>query len=455
MKRRLLMFLMMLALMAFAGRLARGQSSSAGSITAAGATCYTTNACITLHFPTSSYLLPASASIAVSGTFVATLQFEQSGNNGVTWVAATGSPQPAGGGVTLATAAGLWTFNVGSLTDLRVRASAYTSGTAAIVINSSPSGGISGAFANGTGTGYQDIPEIATPANPAVGYDRLYVSSITGYLTCLTAGGANCVGAGTVTGTGVANEVAYFTAAQAIASDAGLTYDPATGLIIGGTGLGNITPAALPGAPVAGDFGILAGSPDTFWFFNDTAVRYVIATTNGKMRVFHSFEGVCQDTTASFPFDLAATAVPSAACITGTNTLRRAVLDFDADTDELVEASIWLSDDWTATGGVDVDVEWQAAATTGYTVWAIQTSCVADAEAFDPAWNTASTVKDAAKGTTNQRNIASMTGVDVTGCAANERMFFHFWRDADDGTNDTMAGDARLTALRFKTRWTP
>jgi hypothetical protein len=173
------------------------------------------------------------------------------------------------------------------------------------------------------------------------------------------------------------------------------------------------------------------------------------------MRVFHSFEGVCQDTTASFPFDLAATAVPSAACITGTNTLRRAVLDFDADTDELVEASIWLSDDWTATGGVDVDVEWQAAATTGYTVWAIQTSCVADAEAFDPAWNTASTVKDAAKGTTNQRNIASMTGVDVTGCAANERMFFHFWRDADDGTNDTMAGDARLVALRFKTRWTP
>jgi hypothetical protein len=83
---------------------------------------------------------------------------------------------------------------------------------------------------------------------------------------------------------------------------------------------------------------------------------------------------------------------------------------------------------------------------------------VADAEVYDPAWTVqgaADVVIDATKGTTNQRNIASFTGITVTGCAANERMFFHFWRDADDGTNDTMAGDARLTALRFKTRWTP
>jgi hypothetical protein len=61
-----------------------------------------------------------------------------------------------------------------------------------------------------------------------------------------------------------------------VGGDTGLTYDPATGLTIGGTGLGNITPAALPGAPVAGNWGILAGSPDTFWFFNDTAVQYAL-----------------------------------------------------------------------------------------------------------------------------------------------------------------------------------
>jgi hypothetical protein len=43
-----------------------------------------------------------------------------------------------------------------------------------------------------------------------------------------------------------------------------------------GAGPSNITPAAVPGSPVAGDFGILAGSPDTFWFFNDTAVQYAL-----------------------------------------------------------------------------------------------------------------------------------------------------------------------------------
>ena len=48
------------------------------------------------------------------------------------------------------------------------------------------------------------------------------------------------------------------------------------GIVVGGSGVSNITPAAVPGSPVAGDFGILAGSPDTFWFFNDTAVQYVL-----------------------------------------------------------------------------------------------------------------------------------------------------------------------------------
>jgi hypothetical protein len=243
-----------------------------------------------------------------------------------------------------------------------------------------------------------------------------------------------------------------------VGGDTGLTYDPATGLTIGGTGLGNITPAAVPGSPVAGDWGILAGSPDLFWFFDDTAVRYVIATTNGKMRSLVSFEGVCQGTTASFSFDTEATNDPAPACITGTNAKNRAVLDFDAAADEEVFGSVWLPADWTSTGGVDMDVEWQAAATTGNVEWDIQTICVADAEVYDPAWTVqgaADVVIDATKGTTNQRNIASFTGITVTGCAANERMFFHFWRDADDGTNDTMAGDARLTALRFKTRWTP
>lgn len=63
------------------------------------------------------------------------------------------------------------------------------------------SGG-SGAFAGGAGVSFQDAAEIAAPANPASGYDRLYLSSASHLLACLTSGGANCMpasgGGGTV-----------------------------------------------------------------------------------------------------------------------------------------------------------------------------------------------------------------------------------------------------------------
>jgi len=317
-------------------------------------------------------------------------------------------------------------------------------------------------------TSYNDLKMIATPTGNPKSTDVRFYPKTTGDICVKNNLGTEVCFAALAAG-GTTNYLPKFTGAttlgDSLVSDDGttLTYAGtggarASSYTATGAGPSNITPAALPGAPVAGDYEILAGSPDLFWFFDDTAVRYVIATTNGKMRSFASFEGVCQDTTASFSFDTEATNDPAPACITGTNTKNRAVLDFDAAADEEVFGSVWLPADWTSTGGVDVDVEWQAAATTGNVEWDIQTICVADAEVYDPAWTVqgaADVVIDATKGTTNQRNIASFTGITVTGCAANERMFFHFWRDADDGTNDTMAGDARLTALRFKTRWTP
>ena len=63
----------------------------------------------------------------------------------------------------------------------------------------------SGAFGGGLGSSFQDATEIAAPANPAAGTDRLYLSSVTHLLACLTSAGANCMpagGAGTVTTTG-------------------------------------------------------------------------------------------------------------------------------------------------------------------------------------------------------------------------------------------------------------
>jgi hypothetical protein len=65
------------------------QQQTGGSLTAQGATCATSGACISLHFEFNDV---ASASIQLSGTFTATVQFEASSDGGATWVAISGTP---------------------------------------------------------------------------------------------------------------------------------------------------------------------------------------------------------------------------------------------------------------------------------------------------------------------------------------------------------------------------
>lgn len=104
--------------------------SASGTITASGSTCATTNACIGLHAASG----VNTATITISGTYVATLQFEGS-NDGINFVSLSG------GSLAISTASvnvvGTWTVNIAGLTDLRVRASAYTSGTATVTLNTS------------------------------------------------------------------------------------------------------------------------------------------------------------------------------------------------------------------------------------------------------------------------------------------------------------------------------
>ena len=54
-------------------------------------------------------------------------------------------------------------------------------------------GGGSGAFSGGLGASFQDATEIAAPANPAAGNDRLWLDSTTHLLACHTAAGGNCM----------------------------------------------------------------------------------------------------------------------------------------------------------------------------------------------------------------------------------------------------------------------
>lgn len=115
---------------------------SQGNITATGATCGTTNACITLVLQNNAI----AESVALSGTFTATITFEASYNNGATWVSEGTS-----------TSAGTTTFSLGSATQLRARCSAFTSGTVVVYINSTLAMGDGGSGSGGAGGSTSDV----------------------------------------------------------------------------------------------------------------------------------------------------------------------------------------------------------------------------------------------------------------------------------------------------------
>lgn len=161
----------------------------------------------------------------------------------------------------------------------------------------------------------------------------------------------------------------------------------------------------------------------------------------------------CQNTTAGLLWDSPTSNAAAATCVTGSNTTK-GVADFDAATDESLQNTLRLPDDWT--GAIDAKVVWFAAATSGAAGLCVQLVCVADAETDDPSFPAQASgncVSDTAKGTTNQTNVATITGVTSTGCAAGELMHVQLSRDANGGAvTDDMSGDARVIGLELTAR---
>lgn len=114
---------------------AQNQSPAAyGNITATASDCTVTPAaCVSLHFP---YSNTGVVGIQVTGTWVATLAAQGSSDNQATWFTVNMTPYSSSTPVSSTAANGNWQAFVGGLTDFRIRASAYTSGTAIVVLNS-------------------------------------------------------------------------------------------------------------------------------------------------------------------------------------------------------------------------------------------------------------------------------------------------------------------------------
>lgn len=169
----------------------------------------------------------------------------------------------------------------------------------------------------------------------------------------------------------------------------------------------------------------------------------------------------CSGTTGTLMWDTLASLAPTATCSAGsTNSdMMRGVADWpDSDGDYSVQIAFLMPDDWDTSSDLDAVILWRTTDTnTGHdAVFQVQTACRADAEVDDVAWNTASTVTDAAKGTTNQLNSAAITNITKTGCAAGELLHVRLLRNRTHAS-DTLAatlsvGHVELTARRSITQ---
>ena len=153
----------------------------------------------------------------------------------------------------------------------------------------------------------------------------------------------------------------------------------------------------------------------------------------------------CVGTSAAPVWDLPSTNPAVAVCtIGGTNGVIQGTLDFADGANTLsAQMNFQLPAGHTT---VSANIKWFSATTSGSVVWQLQTSCVADSETNDPTWNTANTVTDAAKGTANQTNDASIASVTLTGCAAGELFHLRILRDPTHASDDH-GGTARLIGV--------
>lgn len=123
-----------------------------GTITASSTDCTVASSCVSLPLGSAA----GGATITLTGTFSATLQFEVSGDNGTTWTAASTASS---------TSTGVTNISVAGYTNLRVRCSAFTSGTVNATLYSGQGSIRQAAGGSGTVTSVLGSSPIASDGN--------------------------------------------------------------------------------------------------------------------------------------------------------------------------------------------------------------------------------------------------------------------------------------------------
>jgi hypothetical protein len=143
--------------------------------------------------------------------------------------------------------------------------------------------------------------------------------------------------------------------------------------------------------------------------------------------------------------------VPPAASFATLDTRNSvAVLEFDAATQESAVFLGVISEGANLTSGLMVRLWWMGdTATSGNVRWGAafeRTGTDLDADSFD----TTTEVTSAASSTSGIEVVAEITCTAIDSLAAGDRFRLRIQRVATDATNDTMTGDAQLTAVEVR-----
>ena len=154
------------------------------------------------------------------------------------------------------------------------------------------------------------------------------------------------------------------------------------------------------------------------------------------------------------------TAIPAAtngaqhAVVAGTNFPVRSLAFDGGSTDESVYFHLGKLPSY-GSGNLTLSIEWYAdTATSGNVVWGAALAAITpntDSQDVETdAFATAQTQQDSHLGTVGQRmHSVDLTISNLDSLTAGDDVWMHFYRDASDTTNDTMVGDAIVTALRL------
>ncbi len=191
------------------------------------------------------------------------------------------------------------------------------------------------------------------------------------------------------------------------------------------------------------------------WAGNDAAGYMLLSNLTGAVGDWTSGEDFTANSSTAGDHGTL-TALPVDCFATFDTRNNKSIVDFDAASNEVAMFQGFMPRHY-AGGGLTITVGWMAtSATTGDTSWAIFFMSVSDdADDLDiknfAAPNTNTTVDaPSASGEVDYFTITFTDGADMDSIAAGEMFYLLLMRDAQDSTNDDMAGDAEFVFMEIQ-----